>query len=145
MLHTVDFYCIAWYCILLHCYIVDFMTLYFMQLYSIPSYLRASLCLSIVFIFLVSYVGEGPRWPIQIPNRGRQKMHRIDLCHLICDVPFRRITTQSVNSLSGLLRAADAREASYTYINNLKYKSAKYSGMWMYGLPHGRCVKQYTI
>ena len=52
----------------------------------------------------------------------------------------RRITTQSVNSLSGLLRAADAREASYTYINHVKYKTAKYSGMWMFGQPHGRYV-----
>jgi len=49
-----------------------------------------------------------------------------------------RITTESVNSISGLLRAADAREASYTYINHMKYKGAKYSGMWMYGQPHGR-------
>ncbi|XP_065051875.1 alsin-like [Rhopilema esculentum] len=49
-----------------------------------------------------------------------------------------RITTQSVNSISGLLRAADAREASYTYINHVKYKSARYSGMWLHGMPHGR-------
>ena len=45
-----------------------------------------------------------------------------------------------MNSISGILRAADAREASYTYINHPRFKGARYRGMWMRGLPHGRCL-----
>eukprot|EP00794_Sanderia_malayensis_P017360 gene17360-19095_t len=49
-----------------------------------------------------------------------------------------KITVDSVNSMSGELSAANAREASYSYINHQKYKEARYTGMWMLGLPHGR-------
>jgi len=44
----------------------------------------------------------------------------------------------AVNSLSGLLTAAVAREATYTYVNHLQYRTATYSGMWLSGQPHGR-------
>eukprot|EP00111_Clytia_hemisphaerica_P024307 TCONS_00071687-protein len=43
----------------------------------------------------------------------------------------------SVNS-SGLLLAAVAREATYTYQNHMTYRQATYVGMWMSGQPHGR-------
>jgi len=46
----------------------------------------------------------------------------------------------SVNS-SGLLKAAVAREAKYTYQTNLTFKGAVYIGMWMAGEPHGRLVR----
>lgn len=44
----------------------------------------------------------------------------------------------SVNASSGLLKAAVAREASYTYVNHPIFKTASYKGMWMAGVPHGR-------
>ena len=47
----------------------------------------------------------------------------------------------SVNS-SGLLHAAVAREAKYTYQNYLTYKTGTYTGMWMSGEPHGRWVRE---
>ena len=44
----------------------------------------------------------------------------------------------AVNASSGLLKAAVAREAQYTYVNHLQFKGATYKGMWFDGLPHGR-------
>ena len=43
-----------------------------------------------------------------------------------------------VNSSSGLLIAAVAREATYTFVNHARFKSARYKGMWLLGVPHGR-------
>ncbi|XP_065655109.1 alsin isoform X2 [Hydra vulgaris] len=48
------------------------------------------------------------------------------------------LDVDAVNSQSGLLTAAAAREATYVYVNHLKYKHAHYKGMWLKGYPHGR-------
>lgn len=51
---------------------------------------------------------------------------------------FLSLDVGSVNASSGLLKAAVAREASYTYVNHPIFKTASYKGMWMAGVPHGR-------
>ena len=44
----------------------------------------------------------------------------------------------TVNTSSGLLKAAVAREARYTYVGHPQFKSGTYKGMWFDGVPHGR-------
>lgn len=49
-----------------------------------------------------------------------------------------RLGKDAVNSLTGNLSAAMAREAAYTFTQDSRYKNATYTGMWLTGKPHGR-------
>ncbi|XP_048580362.1 alsin [Nematostella vectensis] len=44
---------------------------------------------------------------------------------------------ESVNTTTGNLSAAIAREACYTFQHDTRYKGAAYHGMWLTGKPHG--------
>jgi len=49
-----------------------------------------------------------------------------------------RLGKNAVNSATGTLTAATAREAAYTFTQDSRYKGATYTGMWLTGKPHGR-------
>ena len=72
-------------------------------------------------------------------TRRRFNVHTTSSWCYVLVILLCRVDVGSVNS-SGLLKAAVAREAKYTYQTNLTFKGATYVGMWTAGEPHGRLV-----
>lgn len=49
-----------------------------------------------------------------------------------------RLSSETVNTKCGSFTPAKAREASYFYQQDPKYRGACYNGMWLSGKPHGQ-------
>ena len=49
-----------------------------------------------------------------------------------------RLSSETVNTRVGSFTPAKARQATYFYSQDPKYKGACYTGMWLSGKPHGQ-------